>query len=171
MWWNVAGLFFGMAVVPIPLLVGDCFNNSPCNDIIACLRSCLTFFFLPCCPNWTQACSHMIDYIPGPIGSLFAIAPTHILEWQIFGSTAHLEEQFASDTWHCDTKVHSMVKLPLSQIFWESTFLRLKLGELAPPEKILKNNVVSDNSQPQCRINLSLKPCYSLQWCHCLLLV
>ena len=36
-----------------------------------------------CCPNWTQAYSHIIGYIPGPIGSLFAIAPTHFLEWQL----------------------------------------------------------------------------------------
>ena len=34
-------------------------------------------FFFTCCPNWTQACSHTVVYIPGPIGSLFAIAPTH----------------------------------------------------------------------------------------------
>ena len=31
--------------------------------------------------HWTQAWS-IIGNIPGPIGSLFAIAPTHILEWQ-----------------------------------------------------------------------------------------
>ena len=37
-----------------------------------------------CCPNWTQAFSHIIGYISGPIGILFAIAPTHILEWHYF---------------------------------------------------------------------------------------
>ena len=35
-----------------------------------------------CCPKWSQACNHIIGYVPGPIGSLFAIAPTHPLEWQ-----------------------------------------------------------------------------------------
>ena len=43
-----------------------------------------------CCPNWTQACIHIISYIPGPIGSLFAIAPTHFLEWQFCHPFMHL---------------------------------------------------------------------------------
>ena len=46
--------------------------------------------FFTCCPKWTQACSHIIGYIPGPIGSLFAVAPTHILEWQFCYPFMHL---------------------------------------------------------------------------------
>ena len=38
-------------------------------------------FFLRVAPTGPQACSHIIGYIPSPIGSLLAIAPTHILEW------------------------------------------------------------------------------------------
>ena len=61
-----------------------------------------------CCLYWTQACSPIIGYIPGPIGSLFAIAPKHFLEWQIFESTAHLKRQpesvffwhFSHSFWH-----------------------------------------------------------------------
>ena len=47
------------------------------------LTALLLLFFSPCCPNWTQACSHIICKIPGPFGSLFAIALTHYLEWLI----------------------------------------------------------------------------------------
>ena len=36
------------------------------------------FFFFTFGPNRTQVCSHIIGYIPVPIGILFAIAPTHI---------------------------------------------------------------------------------------------
>ena len=46
--------------------------------------------FFTCCPNWTQACNHIIGYIPGPIGSLFAIAPTQILEWHFCHPFMHL---------------------------------------------------------------------------------
>ena len=35
-------------------------------------------FFSKCCPNWSQACSPIVGLVPGPIGTLFAIAPTHI---------------------------------------------------------------------------------------------
>ena len=35
------------------------------------------YFFNTCGPNRTQVCSHIIDYIPVPIGLVFAIAPTH----------------------------------------------------------------------------------------------
>ena len=51
-----------------------------CNFLF--LRDLKVFFCVfcsMCCPNWTQACSHIIGYIPGPIGSLLAIAPTHFL--------------------------------------------------------------------------------------------
>ena len=50
--------------------------------IVGMKRDVDIIFFSTRCPNWTQACSHILGYIPGPIGSLFAIAPTHILEWQ-----------------------------------------------------------------------------------------
>ena len=33
--------------------------------------------FFTCGPNWTRVCSHIIGYIPVPVGLLFAIAPTH----------------------------------------------------------------------------------------------
>ena len=35
------------------------------------------FFFLRVALTWTQVCSHIICYIPVPIGLLFALAPTH----------------------------------------------------------------------------------------------
>ena len=47
----------------------------------------IIIFFFTCGPSWTQACSHVICYIPGPFGLLFAIAPTHILEWHHVFST------------------------------------------------------------------------------------
>ena len=46
--------------------------------------------FFTCCPNWTQACNHIIGYIPGSIGSLFSIAPTQILEWHFCHPFMHL---------------------------------------------------------------------------------
>ena len=47
-----------------------------------CFMFLVKYFFSQCCPNWTQACSHIIGYILGPIGSLFAIAPNIFLEWR-----------------------------------------------------------------------------------------
>ena len=41
--------------------------------------------FSTCGPNWTQVCSHIIGYIPVPIGLLFSIAPTH--DWDGNGAT------------------------------------------------------------------------------------
>ena len=34
----------------------------------------LIIIFFSCCPNWAQVRSHILGYIPGPIGILFAIA-------------------------------------------------------------------------------------------------
>ena len=42
-------------------------------------------FFFTCGTSWTQVCSHIIGYIPVPIGLLFAIAPTH--DWNGNGAT------------------------------------------------------------------------------------
>ena len=39
------------------------------------------FFFIPCCPNQTQSCSHMIGYIPGHVGIIFD-TPAPFLRWQ-----------------------------------------------------------------------------------------
>ena len=43
-------------------------DTAPCQILFL-------FLFLICCPNWTQACSHLIGYIPGTIGSLFFYSP------------------------------------------------------------------------------------------------
>ena len=55
---------------------------------------CLFYFshtiFFTCCPNRSQACSHIIGYIPGLIGILFAIALTLFLEWQFCHPFMHL---------------------------------------------------------------------------------
>ena len=48
-------------------------------------------FFLTCGPNGTQVCSHVIGYIPVPIGRLFAIAPAHDLNGNGATQTCPLE--------------------------------------------------------------------------------
>ena len=53
--------------------------------------------FFTCCHYWTQACSHIIGYIPG----LFAIAPTHILEWQFYHPFMHLGIEIQMFTLSC----------------------------------------------------------------------
>ena len=63
------------------------------------------FFFPTCCFNWTKAFSHIIGYIPGPNGSLFAIAPTHILEWQFCHPFMHLGIAFTKVINVCFTKI------------------------------------------------------------------
>ena len=46
---------------------------------------CAIISFPTCGPNRTQVCSHIIGYIPVPIGLLFAIAQTH--DWTGNGAT------------------------------------------------------------------------------------
>ena len=70
--------------------------------------------FSTCGPNLTQICSHIIDYIPVPIGLLFAIAPTH--DWNGNGATQ-------TCTWALWLKLRSSCLMPISMMV--HTFINL----------------------------------------------
>ena len=86
---SLGDLFFFIGIDNTPML--GCFKLSS-YDIITVQKPSYKNQFFSCCPNWTQVCSHIdICYIPGPFGSLFAIAPTHYLEWQFCHPDMHFE--------------------------------------------------------------------------------
>ena len=39
-------------------------------------------FFSMCCPNWSKVCTHILGYIPCPVGIFICYSSAHFLEWQ-----------------------------------------------------------------------------------------